>query len=191
MRLLLHRGRKGKACGDDRVGARFCKPAQRLFTLSFGLQFDFAELAAGFFGPALAPLKAASLKDLSNLPPKSKIRAGSARAAPALQREGGGCTEEFVHKAHGCVSQMLLFIRGVRPPSPGLQDRSCAHAAMHPIRIVINRYKAGLNKPEGQPILGKFPGPVAGSLPRKTVQSGGPKRGSRMNASCRVASGDR
>ncbi len=45
-----------------------------------------------------APLKAASLKDLSNLPPRSKMMAGSASAAPEVSASVAAAPRNFVRR---------------------------------------------------------------------------------------------
>jgi hypothetical protein len=79
-----NRQRRGlaEARHDDRVGTRLGQAAHGLLALGVGLQFDLAVGAAGGLGPALAPLKAASLKERSNLPPRSKMIAGPSASAP-------------------------------------------------------------------------------------------------------------
>jgi hypothetical protein len=70
-RDLLQRGRLAEADGDDRRIAVAGEAAQRLLDLGVVGRLEIAELDAGLRLNFSAPMKAPSLKDLSNLPPLS------------------------------------------------------------------------------------------------------------------------
>jgi len=82
---------KGKTGGDDRVQSGLGKAAQGLFALGFGLQFDFTECAAGFFGPALRAVKGGLVKGFVEFAAKVKDqrRFGQRHACGQCQRGRG------------------------------------------------------------------------------------------------------
>ena len=91
---------KGKAGHHDGVGTGIGKAAQRLFTLSFGLQFNLAEGAAGFFGPTGRAGKGGFVEGFVKFAAKVKDHGGFGHRGPCGHGKSGSSAEEFGHKGH-------------------------------------------------------------------------------------------
>ena len=109
LRDLLDRIGLGEADADDRVLAALGEAAMRLLELGLVGGDEFGVVDAGLLLEALGAVGDASLKDLSNLPPRSKTIAGltsSARAGAAANiatPETAAWTMNFMSPPFGSI----------------------------------------------------------------------------------------